>query len=325
MFSQSQIKEFQDKGYLIFRKVLDDNTISKCLIAYDKMRSKCEKYTYLHYRKFSDIAVNDVYAIENIFNPDIYEQDIFEAIMKSKVLEISQSLLQDKNIFLSLNRLHCTKNISHSGNWHRDGTSSGIPEDIDEMLKENENNPIHVQATLPFYEEKGFYIIPGSHKYSENYIKTREILGSKKILDNETRLDISSGDMIVFNPFIIHRGTCVGRKKNQRAHIHMRFTRSVKSNLATRNKLDNVFFKSEKVYNFANKNWKNSFDLDLKDPEKWYGEEIIQKKFNILNLKSILMLGLISYNRLFYQFSRLLPLSQRKIENLKFIKYPYLK
>ena len=40
MFSQSQIKEFQDKGYLIFRKVLDDNTISKCLIAYDKMRSK---------------------------------------------------------------------------------------------------------------------------------------------------------------------------------------------------------------------------------------------------------------------------------------------
>ena len=52
--------------------------------------------------------------------------------------------------------------------------------------------------------------------------------------------------MIVFNPFIIHRGTCVGRKKNQRAHIHMRFTRSIKSNLATRNKLDNVFFKSEK-------------------------------------------------------------------------------
>ena len=78
------------------------------------MRSKCEKYTYLNYRKFSDIAVNDVYAIENIFNPDIYEQDIFEAIMKSKVLEISQSLMQDKNIFLSLNRLHCTKNISHS-------------------------------------------------------------------------------------------------------------------------------------------------------------------------------------------------------------------
>ena len=141
---------------MIFRKVLDDNTISKCLIAYDKMRSKCEKYTYLHYRNFSDIAVNDVYAIENIFNPDIYEQDIFEAIMKSKVLEISQSLLQDKNIFLSLNRLHCTKNISHSGNWHRDGTVVEF-EDIDEMLKENENNPIHVQATFLSMKKKVLY------------------------------------------------------------------------------------------------------------------------------------------------------------------------
>ena len=105
----------------------------------------------------------------------------------------------------------------------------------------------------------------------------------------------------------------------------MRFTKSIKSDLATRRKSDNVFFKSEKVYNFANDNWKNSFDLDLKDPEKWYGEEILQKKFNIFNLKSMLMLGLISYNRFMYQFSRLLPFSQRKIENLKIIKYPYLK
>lgn len=325
MISQNQIIQFQDRGYLIFKKAIEENAISKCLAAYERMRTKCEKYQYLHYRKFSDIAINDIYAIENIFHPDIYEQDIFETVMKSKVLEISQYLMNDKNVFLSLNRLHCTKNISHSGNWHRDGTTSGIPEDIDEMLKENEKNPIHVQASLPFYKENGFYIIPGSHKYSENYIKTREILGTKKILGSETRLVISPGDLIIFNPFIIHRGTCIGRKKNQRAHIHMRFTKSIKSDLATRRKSDNVFFKSEKVYNFANDNWKNSFDLDLKDPEKWYGEEILQKKFNIFNLKSMLMLGLISYNRFMYQFSRLLPFSQRKIENLKIIKYPYLK
>ena len=57
----------------------------------------------------------------------------------------------------------------------------------------------------------------------------------------------------------------------------MRFTRSVKSNLATRNKLDNVFFKSEKVYNFANKNWENSFDLDLKDLKNGMGGNYTKK------------------------------------------------
>ena len=37
-----------------------------------------------------------------------------------------------------------------------------------------------------------------------------------------------------------------------------------------------MFFKSEKVYNFANKNWKNSFNLDLKILKNGMGE-IIQK------------------------------------------------
>ena len=105
----------------------------------------------------------------------------------------------------------------------------------------------------------------------------------------------------------------------------MRFTKSIKSNLAERNKLDNIFFKSERVYNFANDNWKHSFNLKLDDPEKWYGEEIFQKRFNIFTLKSFLMLGLITYNRFMYQLSRFLPLPQRKIENIKLIKYPYLK
>ena len=325
MLTKNEINQFNESGYLIIKNAIDNNLIARCLGAYERMREKCENYSYLHYRKFSDIAVNDIYAIENIFHPDIFEEDIFESIMKSKVLEISQILMGEKNIFLSLNRLHCTKNISHSGNWHRDGTASGIPKEIDEMLKENENSPIHVQATLPFFKENGFYIIPGSHKYSENYIETGEILGTKKVLQNETKLEIYPGDLIVFNPFIIHRGTCRGRKKNQRAHVHMRFTKSIKSNLATRNKLDNIFFKSERVYNFANDNWKHSFNLKLDDPEKWYGEEIFQKRFNIFTLKSFLMLGLITYNRFMYQLSRFLPLPQRKIENIKLIKYPYLK
>jgi ectoine hydroxylase-related dioxygenase (phytanoyl-CoA dioxygenase family) len=325
MLSENQINQFNENGYLIIKNAIDNNLITRCLGAYERMREKCEKYSYLYYRKFSDIAVNDIYAIENIFHQDIFEEDIFESIMKSKVLEIAQILMGEKNIFLSLNRLHCTKNISHSGTWHRDGTASGIPREIDEMLKENENLPIHVQATLPFFKENGFYIIPGSHKHSDNFIKTAEILGTKKILKDETRLEIHPGDLMVFNPFIIHRGTVKGRKKNQRAHIHMRFTKSIKSNLATRNKLDNTFFKNERVYNFANDNWKYSFNLKLDDPEKWYGAEIVQKRFDIFKLKSFLKLGLIGYNRLMYELSKFLPISQRKIENIKLIKYPYLK
>ena len=71
-----------------------------------------------------------------------------------------------------------------------------------------------VQATLPFYYEDGFYLIPGSHKFSDKFISTKEIQGTKKILDNERRIELSPGDLLLFNP-LIHRGNCIGRKKDK--------------------------------------------------------------------------------------------------------------
>ena len=84
MLSENQINQFNENGYLIIKNAIDNNLITRCLGAYERMREKCEKYSYLYYRKFSDIAVNDIYAIENIFHQDIFEEDIFESIMKSK-------------------------------------------------------------------------------------------------------------------------------------------------------------------------------------------------------------------------------------------------
>ena len=308
MLSQFQINQFDQQGYLILNNSIESDLIQKCLRAYVRMRSKCENYTYLRFRKFRDIALNDIYAIENIFHPDIFEEDIFNSIISSKVLEVSQELLQDKNIFLSLSRLHCTKNISHSGNWHRDGTPSGISEDIDKMLIENEKKSIHIQATLPYFKETGFYIVPGSHKNSKNYIKTSEILGTKKILKEEIKLKINPGELLVFNPFIIHRGACVGRIKNQRAHIHMRLTRSSQSHLSSRNKTDEMSYKNLKIYNLANANWKKCFDQKLTEPKTWVSD-ITEKKINFLSVRTICKIFLIFFNRSLYYLSKYLPFS----------------
>ena len=57
-----------------------------------------------------------------------------------------------------------------------------------------------VQATLPFYYEDGFYLIR-VHKFSDKFISTKEIQGTKKILDNERRIELSPGDLLLFNPF----------------------------------------------------------------------------------------------------------------------------
>ena len=54
----------------------------------------------------------------------------------------------------------------------------------------------------------------GSYKFSDKFISTKEIQGTKKFLDNERRIELSPGDLLLFNP-LIHRGNCIGRKKDK--------------------------------------------------------------------------------------------------------------
>lgn len=324
IISEEKKREFDTNGYIILKNTLDNTTINKSIFAIDNIRAKCENYIYLFFRKFHDIALNDIYGIEHIFHPEIFDKEIFSSLMKSKVLEKSRELLNDENIFLSRNRIHCTNKISHSGYWHRDGTA-GETNDMDDQLKKSEKDIMWVQATLPYYYEDGFYVIPGSHKFSKDFIPSKEILGTKKILKNELRLELFPGDLLLFNPFLIHRGTCAGGGKRKRAHVHMRFARKKYSKFAERYRKDKVFFKKTEVYNTANESWKKSFDLDLEDPIIWYGDEIIQKKPNMFTIKFYLKILLILYNRLLYNLSRFYPFSQRSLENFSLIKYPFLK
>jgi ectoine hydroxylase-related dioxygenase (phytanoyl-CoA dioxygenase family) len=322
--SDEQQKKFYKDGYLILRNVISFELVKKSIVAYERIREKCESYKYLYFRKFRDFALNDIYGIEHIFHEDIFEEDLFLSIMESNVLELSRKILGEEEVFLSRNRIHCTKNLSHSGNWHRDGLTNN-EDDTDIILKKTETDMMSVQATLPFISEDGFYVVPGSHKYSSDFIPTKEILGNKKILKNETKLKVNAGDLILFNPFLIHRGTCVGRLKKQRAHIHMRFTRKKFDKVADRYRKDSIFFKNPRVFNFANESWKKSFNLNLQDTINWYGDDIVQKKPNFLNLKFYAKCLLIIYNRFLYNVSKYYPFSQRSLENFSFIKYPYLK
>ena len=267
LLTSDQIHQYDDKGYILIKNAIDADLVNKAIQSYKDMRMKCENKKYFHLEGII-IYRKDIYAIEDIFHPDIFGSSILKS-MESKVLEYSSQILKD-NCFLSLSRLHCTKYFSHSGYWHRD---HGMPkkdlEFIDKMI--SEKNYIHVQSTLPFYDEDGFYLVPGSHKKSIDYIETFQVMGKphRKIFKNEERIFLKAGDLILFNPLIIHRGTCKGRIKHQRAHIHMRFSkRSAASNIE-RSKNDFVYYNQPKVLDTANNNWKFIFEDNLEPTKVW--------------------------------------------------------
>ena len=321
LLTSDQIHQYDDKGYILIKNAIGTDLVNKAIQSYKDMRMKCENKKYFHLRRYNNLSRKDIYAIEDIFHPDIFESNILKSIMESKVLEYSTQILKDDS-FLSLSRLHCTKYFSHSGFWHRD---HGMPKKdldyIDQMIYER--NYIHVQSTLPFYDEEGFYLIPGSHRKTNEYIDTYEVMEKphKKIFKNEERIILKAGDLILFNPLIIHRGTCKGRIKHQRAHIHMRFSKVNQAENIERTINDYKYYNQEKVLKVANTNWKKMLSLILEPSNHWRKEIIVDpnEKFTLKN-----NIGLLR-NKINYNLSKFIPLNNRKIENISSIKYPYLK
>ena len=318
VITQNEKDSFFNQGFFVRKKTISETTVESAKIAYTKMRKKCEKKIYNRYRIFNDIALNDIYGIEDIFHSEIFEKDIFLALIESNILEISQDLLGTKEVFLSLNRLHCTRNISHSGMWHRDHGSVFSKDKIDEVVKKHQDDLLHVQSSLVFFKENGFYVIPQSHKYNTDFIETKKILGKKIYLENEKQINVDPGDLIVFNPFIIHRGICAGHKKYQRAHIHLRFSKRKYAREILRKKDDFGHYLNKNIAEIATDNWKSVFKDDLPEPLKWSEPEIVHKNSGFKKLPHII------FNRLIYYLSFFYFGNFRKLEQWP-IKYPYLK
>ena len=76
ILTDKELKQFDEIGYFVKTNVIPKDLINECIISYERMREKCKKKSYLHYRTYPDISFNDIYAIEDIFHPDIFEKSM---------------------------------------------------------------------------------------------------------------------------------------------------------------------------------------------------------------------------------------------------------
>ncbi|OLB92340.1 MAG: hypothetical protein AUH25_00730 [Thaumarchaeota archaeon 13_1_40CM_38_12] len=211
LLSEEQKQFFDEEGYLVVSKNIPFEPLEKAREASKRIIKKCER-GYPYCRADDKISDTMIEKIDHIFHPDIFEQDIFRAIMDSQILEYSKEIISyygHNDIFMSFNRMHTTYKYSTWQNWHRDGVADG--------------RVISIKATLPLYSECGFFVIPKSHKKGNKDLDGTDsrIRGHLK---NEIIVPVKAGDLLFFHDAIVHKGSCAGREKYRRAHIHFRFT-----------------------------------------------------------------------------------------------------
>lgn len=225
VLQQKNILELDNKGYSIIQNCLDKETIYKAQKAFKLILNKVKKKDYNYYRVYDDYSLApNIGGIEMVFHPNIINQDIIDFIKNSKLLDIAKEILGE-DIHLELSRYHLTENRSHVGIWHRDA-----------KINDPQNS---IQLNIFLFDEQGLQVVDGSHK-DDSVISSKEIIDRPFIyIKNSRWVETKAGDILVFNPAVLHRGVSAF----PRANLHFRFRKNSK--------------------NYSNKNEKNKLNLHI--------------------------------------------------------------
>ena len=199
-------KQYNDNGYFIVENILTDNKdiLFNAQQSFLDIKNKVKQGHYPYYRIYDDYSFSkNLAGIEMTFSEEILTNPIIKLIQSNRILEIAKEFLGNE-LELELSRIHVTENFSHVGNWHRD----------EKINHENDS----IQINLFLYDEMGLQVINNSHTKE---IKDEELI--KKTphasLENSTWVSTKAGDVLVFNPAVLHRGISL----YPRANIHFRF------------------------------------------------------------------------------------------------------
>jgi ectoine hydroxylase-related dioxygenase (phytanoyl-CoA dioxygenase family) len=239
VLQQKNILELDNNGYSIIQSRLEPEIILKAQTAFKSILNKVEKKEYNYYRVYDDYSlVPNISGIEMVFHPNIINQDIIDFITDSKLLDIAKEILGE-DIYLELSRYHLTQNYSHVGIWHRDASITD-PQDA-------------IQLNIFLFDEQGLQVVDSSHK-EDAAISAKEIIDRPFIyIKNSRWVETKAGDILVFNPAVLHRGISAF----PRANLHFRFRKknNLHINKNEKNKL-NLYIDKLKFTD----DWKNVLD-----------------------------------------------------------------
>jgi hypothetical protein len=264
LVSAAEREAFDARGYVVFPKVIAGVVLEKARQAYRRMLEKAETGQYPHVRIYDNLLRTNTAGIEHIFHPDIYEPDLFAAVVESRLLQRAKLSLNTTTPVMLLNRIHCTTRYSHTGIWHRDADPGTEP---------------HLQMGLLLYDEDRFFVIPGSHS-RENTEEEQVLLrrSIKSALPEQAAIGGSAGDLLVFKSAILHRGSCI----HERAHIHFRFGKDPVGAAIHPHRKE--WFLRPEVLAQCDGGWKTMFEKTMTDGQDNAESTLADRSWRLANL-----------------------------------------
>ena len=210
--SVSQLNKLNKDGYLVIERDVKYEQLSNARNAADRVKMKCINTDYPNCRADNRLSDQFIEKIDNVFCPELFEKELLLQTVNSPALQYAKQVLGTADIYLAFQRLHTTEKYSAYSCWHRDAPADGKFSAL--------------KISIPLFNEVGFYVIPGSHKEGDLQIDNGTCDSTDRShYSNEVRIAVKAGDILLFHCSLLHRGTCPGRTKYKRAHLHFNFIR----------------------------------------------------------------------------------------------------
>ena len=202
------IDQYQESGYVILRSFFSNTEIAAIVGYVDRIYKKWVRERDAEIYSQMLVNMHSLTSPENFEGSTEERVKFFEVIASAKLTELLENIFGSGIHFHNTQLFFNPSNSARLPYWHRDMQYSSIDDSIQcaEL-----HNMLSFHVRIPLIQEKGVEVVTGSHKRWDTELEhnVRLELNSHKnseSLPDAVLIDLSPGDILIFNAQMIHRG-----------------------------------------------------------------------------------------------------------------------
>jgi ectoine hydroxylase-related dioxygenase (phytanoyl-CoA dioxygenase family) len=195
---------YDESGYLLIKGFLNDKEVQ---VLKDILADFHQSWQKANADFYAEQAVNSAYITNSVHLNNAQRQVLFDFIGSHKLMNLVEALIPHQPCFLNTQLFFDPVKKEQKNYWHRDPQYHLTLEEQESVL--SKMDVIHCR--LPFLDEPGIELIPGTHKrwdsteeldvrLEQNGHKNHQAMSSGKTIP------LGAGDLLIFSANMIHRG-----------------------------------------------------------------------------------------------------------------------
>ncbi|MBW2941756.1 phytanoyl-CoA dioxygenase family protein [Zhongshania aquimaris] len=202
------IEQYEKFGYAVLKGFFDKEEVASLAKHVDRIYEKWFSVNEAEIIASKLVNMHSLTSPEYFFDAPDLRKEFFEIIASVKLTKALEDMFGEGIHFHNTQLFFNPLNRKSKPSWHRDMQYSPIE---DSVQCDEQNNMLSLHVRIPLIEEKGIELVTGTHKRWDTNLEREvrfELNGHKNSdsLPNSKLIELSLGDVLIFNAQMIHRG-----------------------------------------------------------------------------------------------------------------------